>query len=261
MEKGKKAIFMKQVFTNGRKQELAKLVVLGILAGGLAIPGRASAADLTVTTDQTGPVYAATGDGVESNNLTIGSVTPGPTITGSAYGGMGTSGGSYSDTNTVTLNNGTVTENLYGTYDPDIATYSTATINAGTVQGNVYGSYSQNGTADYNHVYVGTDTANTGTISISGRVYGANTPGGTTFQNVVTINSGTVAGTVYGGAGQTATYNEVHVNGGSLQNGLYGGYSTAGDQVNHNIITLSGGTISGTIYGGYAGAGDRKSVV
>ena len=27
MEKGKKAIFMKQVFTNGRKQELAKLVV------------------------------------------------------------------------------------------------------------------------------------------------------------------------------------------------------------------------------------------
>ena len=34
MEKGKKAIFMKQVFTNGRKQELAKLVVLGILAGG-----------------------------------------------------------------------------------------------------------------------------------------------------------------------------------------------------------------------------------
>ena len=63
---------------------------------------------------------------------------------------------------------------------------------------------------------------------------------------------------MYGGAGQTATYNEVHVNGGSLQNGLYGGYSTAGDQVNHNIITLSGGTISGTIYGGYAGAGSSS---
>ena len=225
---------MKQLAVNGRKQELTKVLLLGILAGGLAIPGRALAADLTVTADQTGPVYAATGDGVESNNLTIGSVTLAPTITGSAYGGMGTSGGSYSDSNTVTLNNGTVTENLYGTYDPDIATYSTVTIHDGTVQGNVYGGYAQSGTANNNHVYVGTDASNTGDISIGGSVYGGYSEQGDVGSNSVEIDRGTVKGNVYGsygagGSGSSVTLGtEGSTIGPSIGGSLYGSYGTSG---------------------------------
>ena len=296
------------------KKELALAMTLSMLGGGLGMQA-VQAADVAVTTDQTGPVYAATGDGVESNNLTIGSDTAAPTITGSAYGGMGTSGGAYSDTNTVTLNNGTVMENLYGTYDTEAATLSTATVKAGTVQGSVYGSYSQNGTANYSHVYIGTDTANTGAISIGGSVYGAysgqgdagsnsveidrgtvkgdvyggsgiggsgssvtlgaanstsgpsiggsvyggNTPGGMTYQNVVTVNSGSVAGTVYGASGATTTYNTVTVNGGTITDGIYGSYSPTGGMAENNTITLQGGKVSGDIYGGYAGTSGSSS--
>ena len=256
---------MKQLAVNGRKQELTKVLLLGILAGGLAIPGRALAADLTVTADQTGPVYAATGDGVESNNLTIGSVTLATTITGSAYGGMGTSGGSYSDSNTVTLNNGTVTENLYGTYDPDIATYSTVTIHDGTVQGNVYGGYAQSGTANNNHVYVGTDASNTGDISIGGSVYGGYSEQGDVGSNSVEIDRGTVKGNVYGsygagGSGSSVTLGtEGSTIGPSIGGSLYGSYGTSG-WAYANGLTINSGEVKGTVYGSWGSLATQNTL-
>ena len=261
---------MKQLAVNGRKQELTKVLLLGILAGGLAIPGRALAADLAVTENQTGPVYADTGDGVSGANLTLGSVdSPAdtPVFTGSVYGGMGTAGGSASYFDTVTLQNGSVTRSLYGAYDPDAATYNTATVYAGSVGENVYGGASVAAGAEHNTVQIGVpvkDGDTLGTISIGGSVYGnASATGGGVAQVTIGQGSGvttTITGDVYGayvtnGGSDT---NTVTITGGSIGGSVYGSYGTEGSS---NTLTLGtegstiGPSIGSSLYGAYGTSG------
>ena len=45
------------------------------------------------------------------------------------------------------------------------------------------------------------------------------------------------------------------MNGGTVQTGIYGGYSATNGSVDHNTINLKGGTVSGDIYAGYSEQG------
>ena len=162
-----------------------------------------------------GDVTPVAGDAVE---ITTGGTT-------ASYGDYQTSYLTSAADNVVTVKSGTYTSSIYGSYGGDGGTSNKVSIGA-----------------------VGTDGP-----SITGDVLG-DSGTGTTYFNEVTVNSGTINGTVYGAKSNTATYNTITVNGGTITGGIYGAYSTsdANGAINSNTLNLLGGKVSGAIYGGYS---------
>ncbi len=182
----------------------------------------------------------------------------GSDVTGSVAGNSNGPNGTWSTptdllnpkSNTVILNNGTVTGYVYGGYAESnsgsaTATGNSVTISGGTVNGNVHGGYAR--------IISGSATA-------------------TASGNSVTISGGTVSGNnyVYGGyvlsdsGSATASGNSVTISGGTV-NSVYGGLvmSTSGSATaTGNTVTLSGAptfTNNSFLYGGL-GAGSPADV-
>ena len=190
-------------------------------------------------------------------------------------------GMSVVDENSVTVNGGTVSGNVYGGYaltyfDHSMpagqdfidanARYNTVTVSGSIVSDNVYGGYAAADVPDIlgnlDNIHVAAD------------------------QNNVTLsNNGTVSSNVYGGYAAAdmpdilgnldnihvaADQNSVTVSNGTVSSNVYGGYVAADAQdipvgignihisAYKNSVTVNGGTVSGNIYGGYA---DRSTWV
>lgn len=76
-------------------------------------------------------------------------------------------------------------------------------------------------------------------------------------RNTISMQSGTVAGSVYGAApaaaNTAAAHNTVSVTGGQVQQHVYGAYSSGTAASAHgNQVTLAGGQVSGALFGAYA---------
>ncbi|MDR0827097.1 MAG: hypothetical protein LBN33_04340 [Desulfovibrio sp.] len=201
--------------------------------------------------------HAATGNVYRNKvNLTSG------TIDG-IQGGNTHSGNAYE--NTVTMNGGSVTNDVVGGDTDDGGAYeNSVTISGGTVGQRVVGG------GVYNSA--GNVTANKNTVTISGGTVGQDVYGGraasdtgtaTADNNTVTIKSGaTVSSTVYGGkadsiGGDTsASNNTIKINGGTVGNYVHGGSAESvngNSSANNNTVSISGGTVSNNdVMGGVA---------
>ena len=112
------------------------------------------------------------------------------------------------------------------------------------------GALSWGGNVTGNSITVDGGQANT--------VYGGSTSTGNANENTVTIGSGSSkAGDVYGGYASgyptsgNANSNHVNVNGGTVEQTLWGGYSVMGN-ANGNEVTVSSGTVAYSLYGGWS---------
>ena len=197
-------------------KKVLALGLTGALLGSVGYVLPVAAAELIITTDQSGDVVPA---GTTGNNVTIG--TPGdgtsPSIGTSGnrdvYGGSNERGSAGQ--NTVIVHSGTMT-NVFGSRCGDEGSTSSVTINGGTIE----------------------------------NVYGANSRSGAITDNSVTVNGGTV-GVAYGGFSYTGdiTGNKVTISGGEVSR-VYGGYSSS--DITGNEVTISGGMVESDVYGGYS---------
>ena len=225
-----------------KKAKLTQQVLMALLMGSSMLPGSmAQAAELTVTTDQSGNI-SLPGSG---NTLTIESGT----IDGYAYGGFLDTGDVTG--NTVTMKDGTVNKWIYGGYAPTgNATGNTVTMNGGTVNGWIGGGGVEDGNATGNTV-----TMNGGTVNdLDG---GSVNDKGDATGNTVTMNAGTVKQSLHGGYASVgnATGNTVTMNGGTVDNWLSGGYAGIGDATG-NTVTMNDGTAKTFLYGGFSSEGN-----
>lgn len=185
----------------------------------------------------------------------------GSTVT-DLYGGSNTSG-DVSTTNVV-VTSGTVT-NIYGGNNAGGTDGETSVdIKAGTVKGNVYGGGKGNATIVNGDVDV-TIGDNNGGPNISGSVYGGSAFGTVNSANAgevnVIVNAGVIIGNVFGGGQGSSTYTPyvngditVTISGGDISS-VFGGNDQAGSHTKNNEVHLNGGTIE-NVYGG----GNRSSV-
>ncbi len=220
-----------------------------------------------------------------NTNVTIGSTSSSPNISGDVYGGSEfgtvnsttTTSTANSNTTNVTLVDGKITGSIYGgakgssSYAPSVNGNITVNINGGTAS-SVYGGFNLNGNlrgssvvnlnkGTIGDVYGGSRQANMPTSNvnlqgstISGSIYGGSNLSGTATTTNVILKSGNVAGSVYGGNNQggTTTTSNVTYNGGTITGSIYGGGNVANtDTTNVNISDTADTTIlATTIYGG-----------
>ncbi len=78
--------------------------------------------------------------------------------------------------------------------------------------------------------------------------------------NIITVQSGTIGGYVYGGVHATSsiTSNSVAISGGSVGRDVYGGYTWGGNALD-NTVTIGGGMITGMVYGGQSLTGSAQA--
>ena len=218
-----------------------------------------------------GTIYlygAYSDDGPANNNEVI--ITGGDTASCMVYGGYGKFNGSvnenkvsitdgraalvaggrsekyvYVNSNSVTLQNTTVTGDVYGGKGLYPVNSNQVLVKGGKIEGTVYGGYS-GGNVSNNQIEI-TENA---TIN---NIYGGYSvgPKSTANANTVKVTSGT-AKTVWGGrvtkgSETIATENQVLVSGGTVEN-IYGG--SACTEASGNTVTISGGTITGNVFGG-----------
>lgn len=165
---------------------------------------------------------------------------------------------------TVNVTGGTVSESVYGgglaaDYEGNV---SVQVNGAGTViNGNVYGGGLNGSVVGTTTVVIGTPSGDAVKVN---NVFGAG-KGETSDvngQTYVTVESGTVKGSVYGGAelgtinkgssnynGQAAT---VRLNGGTVKNNVYGG-GKLGVSVGQTIVNVDGARIENNVFGGAQG--------
>ncbi len=180
---------------------------------------------------------------VSGNTVTIGVGTVG----GAVYGGQGN--GTVTG-NAVNLSGGTVLKDVYGGQGDGTVSGNTVTLSGGELRNGVilYGGQGA-GIVDSNRVVVSTSQ------TIGNTIYGGAGTGAVNG-NVVELRNGTVAGTVYGGAGGTANGNAVALSGGTIAENakIYGGQSES--RAVYNAVRITGGIVAGgaEIYGG-SGAG------
>ena len=218
-----------------------------------------------------GAVAATLTSGTTNTKISI----KGGTISGSVYGG-GNNNGSGNTNVTSTINiemTGGQAANIYGGSRTKGTIYGGSTVNivGGTVTNSVYGggeggyeNATNSGTyvRDTVNVTIGNGTTNP---SIAGNVYGGSAYGTvnainqntntTSAKTNVTINSGLVTGSVFGGGKGSSTYTPrvvgdvaVNINGGNIGN-VFGGMDAAGSPSHGDIVLLNGGTV-GNAYGG-----------
>ena len=236
---------------------------------------------------------------VNQSNNTVNVDLGGDTFQGSIYGGdvLGyiQNGNSYtytsSEKNTVTVNGGKVSNNIYGGY----ATYAAASNNTVKIEDSsadwVYGGYTTGrhtvgnstvfGNANNNKVIV--NNANSGSFYITGgysrygqannnsvtvtnsktgKIYGGDGPADTSNNTVTVTNSST--GSIYGadGNGGTIANNKVTVTNSSTGT-IYGAYADYSSTLSNNTVTITDSKTSSVI-GAYAydsGSGSKNSVV
>ena len=195
-------------------------------------------------------------------------------IKGSVYAGGNNNGAGSSSqeaTTSILINGGTIDKSVYGGSRTSGTVYgnSSVTVNSGTIKHNVYGGGEGNNTflSKSSNVVIGSSTT---TPTINGSVYGGSAYGtvngtsanGTSNGNtVVTVNSGIITGSVFGGGEGNASYSPhvlgnitVNINGGDIST-VYGGHDQAGSHTKTNKILLNGGIVD-TVYGG----GNKSSV-
>lgn len=217
----------------------------------------------------------------------------GGTISGNVYGGGNNNGaGAYtrtsSNSNTYKTINGNVSidvtggiiNNVYGGSRTSGKIYGDTTVNitGGTISTDVYGGGEGNNTFVRDSVNV-TIGSNSTTPRINGSVYGGSAYGTVnitnstntttcptrTNQNVgVTVNSGTIVGSVYGGAKGSNVYTPkvcgdvtVTVNNGNIGS-VYGGNNVSGSPNQDDYVYLKGGTI-GDAFGGGNSTGQNET--
>ena len=185
----------------------------------------------------------------------------GSTVT-DLYGGSNTSGNV--STTTVVVTTGSV-GNVYGGNNAGGTDGSTSVeVKGGTVTGNVYGGGKGNATVVSGDVDVTIGDSSAGP-TISGNVYGGSAFGTVNSANSgevnVTVNKGTIVGSVFGGGQGSSTYTPyvngditVTINGGDIT-AVFGGNDQAGSHTKNNEVYLNGGIIT-NVYGG----GNRSSV-
>jgi len=282
--------------------------------GGHSITGTVGgddAADGNVVTMKSGAVnYIAGGwsgsneDGgsVKNNQVTVEDGTVGSQIYGGASDGGsvelnrvifekgstfeifgGQSGGKDALNNTVTINDGTVTNNVYGgqantgwrTSACGDAKGNKVTINGGTISGVVYGGYSVSGTAGG----VSEDEGNKVKISggtVSGSLYGGYSggTGSATYNSIEIVNTSLnysasniwARGGYVSGTGD-ASFNKVTISGKGASatstigaGNVAGGYSTSGKAYGNTVSILDGAVVGAQIFGGWGqtAGGDTK---
>ena len=159
-------------------------------------------------------------------------------------GGYASGNGTTARFNTVTVNGGNIGL-IYGGYSNNLTRDNKVTINSGTIDQNVYGGYASGGEVS---TLFNTVTVNGGVIS--GQVYGgyAFSGNGDAKGNKVDISQSStevltrVVGSVYGG------YSDITGNVGGTGEG------------EGNTVTVSGGNVNGKIYGGYLNAGNGNVI-
>ena len=195
-------------------------------------------------------------------NVTIGdtSLQTIPKIEGNVYGGSAfgtvngtTESGSFtnSKTTTVTVNKGTIVNNVFGgskggrvdnvTYTPKEYGAITVTVNGGSI-GKVFGGNDLVGSPS------GTDIVylNGGTI---GNAFGGGNNTGQTTTNIY-LQGATISNNVYGGSNESGdiTTSNVTVTSGTVQN-VFGANNIGGNTTTANV-NVSGATTNQSIYGG-----------
>ena len=198
----------------------------------------------SVNADGGHAVRGGAGNGtVSGNDVTI----SGGTVGGAVYGGQGN--GTVTG-NAVELSGGTVQKDVYGGQGDGTVSGNTVTLSGGELGDDVilYGGQGA-GIVDSNRVVVSTSQ------TIGNTIYGGAGTGAVNG-NVVELRNGTVAGTVYGGAGGTANGNAVTLSGGTIAENakIYGGQSES--RAVYNAVRILGGEVKADvhIYGG-SGAG------
>ena len=195
------------------------------------------------------------------------------------------SSGSVTCTTTVTVNNGTIFQNVYGggaqgsvgpppggiTADETNLessvhkTYTKVEINGGNIGstnnaagygGNVYGA--SRGNASLNAAVYATDVWSTVNVTngiINGSVFGGGESGIVKCSVAVNISGGTIAKDVYGGGAlaDTNTSNDTNY-------GKTGGASIASTATYTTTVNLLGGTVKGDAYGGGLGRLEKAAV-
>ena len=177
-----------------------------------------------------------------------------PTISGSVYGGsaLGTvnstsTTGNAGGNTTVTVNNGVITNNVFGggegnaTTTPYVLGNITVTINNGDITG-VFGGNDQAGShTKENNVYL-----NGGTIDA---VYGGGNKSSVTNTHVYA--QGSTVTDIYGGSNEQGdvTSTTINLSSGTIGN-VYGGNNKGGTCGTTNVLLEGTSTITNTIYGG-----------
>ena len=204
----------------------------------------------------TGTQYSGTSDTkIEVLSGTIGSV-----FGGSKSADFGKSGYESSSTIDIDISGGTI-GNVYGGSNTEGTIYGSVDIDitGGTITNNVYGGGQGNQTVVRRDVDVTIGNSSTGP-TIRGSVYGGSAYGTVNSNNAgevnVTVNKGTVTGSVFGGGQGSSNYTPyvngditVTVNGGTIGN-VFGGNDQAGSHTKNNEVHLNGGTITNAYGGG-----------
>ena len=214
----------------------------------------------------------------------------GGTIDGSVYGAGNRNGSGNKVGNnialskvTIDIGGGTIKESVYGGSNEMGTVYGDVLINAtnGTITKSIYGG----GKGGYSSAaapgtYVSRDVdVNIGSDATTSLTIGQNVYGGSAFGTVngiqqneeanshhvrVTVNKGTITGSVFGGGEGDTSYNPneygnvyVHVNGGNMTK-VFGGNDSRGEPSNVDIVYLNGGTI-GDAFGGGNNTGQTYS--
>ena len=193
---------------------------------------------------------------------------------GSVYGGSKSAGfgkSNYENNSLIDINvTGGTIGNLYGGSNTKGTIYGSVDIDitGGTVTGSVYGGGQGSPTVVTNNVEVTIGDSNGGP-TINHNVYGGSAMGTVNSASkgsvVVTVNDGTIRGSVFGGGEGDATTNPVtepsvlgtitvNIEGGDITS-VFGGNDQAGSHTKTNTVNLDGGIV-GTAYGG----GNKSSV-
>lgn len=139
--------------------------------------------------------------------------------------------------------------------------FNKVTISGGIVDGDIYGGQADDGDAYDNEVIIsGSAIIGYGDGAAHAVVEGGHTKGNA-YNNTVTLNGGTVNGSIYGGdvyADTKAYNNTVTINGGTVNDGaIGGGFAGDGGEVTGNTVNINGGILNlHSSYGIYGGIND-----
>ncbi|ORU01119.1 Large exoproteins involved in heme utilization or adhesion [Anaerovibrio sp. JC8] len=253
----------------------------GSVVGGQSASGNTDKNEATVTggskVDKDVIGGQNKGSGTSSENK---ATVDGSTVGGSVTGGQSESGST--DKNEATVTGGSkVEKDVIGgqTKGNGTSNENKATVTGSEIGGNVMGGQSENGNTNKNEVNVtegstvngsvsggkttGTGSADNNAVNIAssiikGSLSGGDSTGGSASGNTVTVNDATIGtettdGNIYGGKtlgdNKPADTNTVNLTGGTVNGGVFGGYSENGSAAN-NSVTVNGTTIRDYIYGG-----------
>ncbi len=232
--------------------------------------------------------YGAAGQNGTGKSYDLNIIIHDGEIKGSVYGGGNNAGAGTITSNdrnnntaniNITMDGGKVSGSVYGGSCAKGVINGNTNVNiiSGTVYTDVYGGgeggYQDNnnpGTYVTKNVNVTIGNSSTGP-NINGKVYGGSAFGtvnegevsstANSYDVNVTVNKGTILGSVFGGAKGSSSFTpnvngnvNVTINGGTIPN-VFGGCDEAGEPLGDVVVTINGGTVTNA-YGG----GNKTSV-